>query len=243
MSIRVHSRPFAASECLLGLGRSRAALGVALGVVAVFAVVAAGGGPQRLQEWFLTLGLRRPDVLAGRWWQLGTHALLHGSWAHVVLNALMLWALGARIEWILGRAGFFKVLAVGVLGGACGHLLLAPGAAASPLVGISGGCMALLLALTTLSPDSRMMPLPVSGRSLGRGVLLAGALLVLLDPGLGVPGFAALGRLLGVDGFRVGHACHLGGAAAGWLHVRRLLRPAPSLAQLRADRQRREGGS
>jgi membrane associated rhomboid family serine protease len=217
---------------------------VALGVVAVFAVVAAGGGPQRVPEWFLTLGLRRSDVLAGRWWQLGTHALLHGSWAHVILNALMLWMLGARIERILGRAGFFKVLAAGVLGGACGHLLLAPGAAASPLVGISGGCMALLLALTTLSPDSRMMPLPVSGRSLGRGVLLAGALLVLLDPGLGVPGLAALGRWLGVDGLmRIGHACHLGGAVAGWLYARRLLRPAPSLAQLRADRQRRERGS
>lgn len=229
-------------ERLAVLTGARAATGAALLLLAVYGAVAAGGGPQRLAWWFLTFGLRRADVLAGRLWQLVTHALLHGSWLHVTLNALLVGLLGARLERILGRGGFFKVLVAGVLGGAVAHLLLAPGAAGSPLVGISGGCMALLLALTTLSPESRMLPLPVSGRSLGRGVLLAGVLLVLLDPALGVPGLGMLGEWLGVDGSRIGHACHLGGALAGWLYARRLLRRPPNLAELRAARQRREAG-
>lgn len=231
------------------LGRlmaSRAALPVALAMVAGYAVVAASGGPDQHASWYLTLGLRRAAVMEGSWWQVLTHALLHGSWPHVIANSALLWIVGSRVEQMAGARAFFKALLWSVPGGAAAHLALAsPEVASSVLVGVSGGAMGLLLVLTTLSPDSRMAPLPVSARNLGVGVLLAEAMFVLIDPGLGVPVLHHVGALLqhlGWDGaFQIGHACHLGGGLAGWWFARRLLHPRVTLATLRADRVRREG--
>jgi membrane associated rhomboid family serine protease len=138
-----------------------------------------------------------------------------------------------------------KAVFLGVLGGALGHLALAPGGEDAPLlVGLSGGCMGLLLLLTTLSPQSRMMPLPVSGKSLGLGILVAELILALADPALGVPVFSVLGQWLIAQEmgswFQMSHACHFGGGMAGWILGRWLLRPRVSLKRLRRDRERRE---
>jgi membrane associated rhomboid family serine protease len=89
-----------------------------------------------------------------------------------------------------------------------------------------------------------MIPIPVSGKSLGLGILAAALILTLANPALGVPAFSTLGNRLarqGMDGwFKVAHACHLGGGIAGWLLGRWLLRPRVSLTRLRRDRERRE---
>ncbi|MEI6606364.1 MAG: hypothetical protein WCP35_13730, partial [Verrucomicrobiota bacterium] len=96
----------------------------------------------------------------------------------------------------------------------------------------------------TLSPQSRMFPLPVSGRSLGLGMLISALMLALADPKLGLPGLAAIGEALAANGlkswFTVGHACHVGGGVAGYGYARWILRPGPTLRHLRHDRQRRE---
>jgi membrane associated rhomboid family serine protease len=102
----------------------------------------------------------------------------------------------------------------------------------------------LLLLLTTLSPQSRMMPLPVSGKSLGLGILAAELILALIDPAAGLPGFSKLGEILAGHGlggwFQIGHACHFGGGVAGWVLGRWLLRPRITLERLRRDRERQE---
>jgi membrane associated rhomboid family serine protease len=89
-----------------------------------------------------------------------------------------------------------------------------------------------------------MLPLLVSGRSLGFGILLAALLLALVNPQLGVPGFSEIGREVERNGlgswFRMGHACHFGGGIAGWIYGRWILRPRVTLASLRRDRARRE---
>lgn len=227
------------------LWRARWAPAVAAGLVGLFGLVVMAGGVERTAWWYLTFGLQRSEVCSGKVWQVATHALLHGNWSHVMLNSLMVWLLGARLERMLGKGVFLKALACGIAGGAAGHLLLAPGAvAASPLVGISGGCMGLLLTLTTLSPESRMLPLPVSGRNLGLGIIAAELLFAVLDPQLGIPGLAVIGGMLADHGweswFQVGHACHLGGCLGGWWFARSILRPGPTLAELRAERARLE---
>jgi membrane associated rhomboid family serine protease len=89
-----------------------------------------------------------------------------------------------------------------------------------------------------------MFPLPVSGQSLGLGILLAELLLALFDPALGLPGLSAACRALvehGMSGwFQMGHACHVGGVLAGWLFGRWLMRSRVTLDHLR--RARAAGG-
>lgn len=220
----------------------------AVGVVlAIQAAVSLAGGPNELPAWgwFKALGLSREGIFSGKIWQVFTYGLLHGGWIHAGVNSAFVLLIGSRIEHIAGRLALVKTLVGGILGGGIAHLLLAPGGEGAPLlVGLSGGCLALLLLLTTLSPQSRMMPLPVSGRSLGLGILSAELLLALMDPDLGIPGFSAMGKELVNLGmgswFDLGHACHFGGGLAGWAFGRWLLRPRITLKRLRRDRERRE---
>ena len=204
--------------------------------------VAISGGPDSLSWWFENLGLSREEFFSGKVWQVLSYGFLHGGWWHAGLNALFVLVIGSRIELMAGRPAMMKACVLGVTGGGLGHVLLGAGL----LVGFSGGCMALLLLLTTLSPDSRMFPLPVSGKSLGLGLLLAEFVLALIDPALGLPGFARIGAELVDQGmgawFQMGHACHLGGGLAGWAYGRWLLRPRVSLDRLRRERARREAG-
>ncbi len=197
-------------------------------VIAIHALVAAFGGPNQtpVGAWFMALGLNREGIAAGKIWQLLSYALLHGNAWHAAVNALFVLLLGSRIERIMGSRTMVKATLVGILGGAIGHLLLAPDGPL--LVGLSGGCVGLLLLLTTLSPDSRMLPLFVSARNLGIGILIAEFIFVLIDPALGLPIASVLGKFLVSHGwggcFQMGHACHLGGGVAGWAYGRGLLR-------------------
>jgi len=217
----------------------------ALLILGIHGLVEFTGGVQQSPQIYLAFGLRRAQVTSGAFWQCLTYACLHGSWLHVMLNALCVLILGARVEHILGSRFFLQILITGVLGGALGHLILADaGTDASPLVGISGACVAFLLVLATLSPESRMFPLPVSARSLGIGVLAAELLLALLNPSLGVPGLAPVGGWLVAHGlagwFVISHACHVGGGVTGWLWGKWILRPPATLKQLHQARQRHE---
>ncbi len=211
-------------------------------LLSIQALVCLAGGhdlpPAR--EWFETFGLSRDGFLAGKIWQIASYGLLHGGWWHVGLNAGFILLFGSRIEHMAGRGTMLLAVLAGVVCGGVAHLLLGDGL----LVGISGGCMALLVFLTTLSPDSRMAPLPVSGRSLGLGILFAAGILALVDPAAGIPGFRDVGTWVVKRGwavwFQMGHACHLGGGLAGWIAGRWLLRPRVTLESLRRNRMRRE---
>jgi membrane associated rhomboid family serine protease len=202
--------------------------------------VASAGGPDALGGIFEIFGLSREGFLSGRIWQIVSYGVLHGTCWHVGFNALFVLLVGSRIEHMLGAGGMSRTVFAGVLGGGIGHLLMGSGL----LVGLSGACMAMLLLMATISPQSRMFPLPVSGRNLGLGILIAEGGLALIDPALGIPGGSAVGRLLVDRGlgswFQLGHACHFGGGVAGWLVGRWILRPRITLERLRRDRARRE---
>ena len=237
-----------------GVGRNFAQLGqarlpwlVALVLLSIQAWVESRGGYLAVPWWYETFGLTREDFLHGKLWQVATYAFLHGSWLHAMANVGCLLMLGTRIEHFLGSGTLLKILGIGVLGGAVGHLTLAAGGEnAGPLVGSSAACFSLLILITTLSPESRMWPLPVSARNLGLGLLLSFAALALMDPALGVPGISGAGEWMSRQGlsswWSIGHACHLGGGLAGWVYGRWLLRPRVTLDRLRRDRARREAG-
>lgn len=209
-------------------------------ILGIQTIVSIGGGLDAWAPSFVNLGLSREGFLSGKIWQIVSYGFLHGGWWHAGLNAMFLLVIGSRIEYIAGRATMLVVLLAGILVGGVFHLLLGDGL----LVGISGACLALLLLLTTLSPESRMFPLPISGKSLGLGILLAALLFTLVNPTLKLPGFAGIGKILIEQGigslFQLGHACHLGGGLAGWLCGRWILRPRVTLDRLRRERARRE---
>jgi membrane associated rhomboid family serine protease len=229
------------------LARARVPWGIVCALALVQAWITLGGGTDRMGGWYETLGLRRETVLSGGVWQILTHGLLHGGWPHLAVNALCVILLGAKIEHITGPSGLVKLAGLGVLGGGIGHLLLAPGGPDAPvLVGFSGAVVAMLLWITTVSPESRMWPLPVSGRALGLGILTSSLFLALVHPDLELPGFSLIGRWLAAHGletwFEIGHACHFGGGITGWLAARWTLRPRPTLKSLRRQRERQEAG-
>lgn len=228
------------------LAKSPAAWALAVFPLAIhFTVVATGVQSPEGKTIFEAFGLNRETFLAGEVWRILTYGLLHGSGLHVGINSIFLLLVGCRIEHMAGRGTLVKTFIGGIFGGGAGHLLLAPGGSGAPLlVGMSGACVALLVLLTTLSPQSRMMPLPISGKSLGLGILLAEFILAVIHPQGAVPLFSNFGKSLVDAGmgswFQVGHACHFGGGVAGWLAGRWILRPRITLDRLRRERARRE---
>jgi len=191
--------------------------------------------------YYLNLGFSRDGMAKLQLWQPVTYALIHGGWVHVLMNALLMLAVGTRLEWILGRRPLAVVLVAGTLLGGMFHLALSP----HILVGGSGAVFSVLLCVTTLSSESRwLMPFPLSAKNLGRGLLIASLILTLINPAYRIPGLSRLGELVGQNGMRalfgISHACHLGGAIAGWLCARWILRSRVSLESLRRDRARRE---
>jgi membrane associated rhomboid family serine protease len=220
--------------------RARRVLVFSLLLLAIHGIVESHGGYQQIADWFLLFGLSNDRFLHGAVWQLFTYALLHGSWFHLLSNILLLLLMGSRVEHMLGRAVLSKILAWGIVASGISHLLIGAGGA-NPLVGISGGCMALLILVTTISPDSRMLPLPLRAGNLGIGVMISSLLLALFNPALGCPGFSSVGSWLssfmGNDLFAVGHACHFGGCLAGFLYGRWLLRPRITREKLLALRR------
>jgi len=226
------------------LRRARLSWAMVVVLLAIHGWISWGGGYDRQFGIYELLGLQLDSVRHWKLWQLITYAFIHGSWGHVAVNSICVLLIGAKMEWQLGPKKLLFISLVGIFCGGWMHLLLGV-TTCSLLVGFSGGCAALILLLTTISPDSRMFPIPVTARSLGMGILISELLLALIDPRLHVPGFSSIGRQMVAWGlghwFEMGHACHVGGGLAGWLYGRWLLRPTMTLASLKKERQRREG--
>ena len=196
--------------------------------------------------FYMCLGLSRGGLQSLFLWQPLTYAFVHGGWVHLLMNQLLILILGMRLEWMLGRRSLAWLLLGGMLAGGVLYLCLnwnfeRAASGWNILVGGSGAVFAALLCMTTLSPESRWwVPFPLSAKNLGRGLMLSFLILILIDPGLGVPFLSQLGVALVDAGwgdlFRISHACHLGGALAGWSFARWTLRHRVTLASLRRDR-------
>ena len=191
------------------------------------------GGLPGVFWYYENFGLSWDGISHGKVWQLLSYALLHGDWVHLVINLFILWFAGGRVLQMLGQRKSLEIITAGVLVGGLldllSGLLLVTGYRESYLVGISGACFALLLAMATLSPHTRLRFIPVSGKNLGLGLVIGEALLWLMHPDFGLPVLSLLGEQMvawgGAELFEISHACHLGGALAGWCLARRVLTP------------------
>jgi membrane associated rhomboid family serine protease len=202
-------------------------------LVILLCLVQGGVALMGQRDWiYETYGLSRTGILEGKIWQILTHSLLHGPWWiyawHLILNSLALLVAGAKIERITNGGVFVRVFVSGVVAGGIVQLLVTP-APNQALIGASGGIFALVFWLLAIHSGERMWPVPVSGRSLAYGILLAEA------------GLSLVAWLLPDSGFAViGSGCHLGGGIAGWWLGRRSLGPLVTKEELLRQRARRE---
>lgn len=82
--------------------------------------------------------------LKGQWWRLGTAALLHGSWLHLLLNLSALWSIGEWLEPAVGSLRTALLFLISALGGSLASLVWCE---APVVVGASGGILGLAGAL------------------------------------------------------------------------------------------------
>jgi membrane associated rhomboid family serine protease len=193
----------------------------------------------KLSESQIILGLNRHELFNGKIWQLITYVFIHGNWTHLSFNALAILLLSTKLEHIISKVTYWRLCLYATLAGALMFLLLSP--CNQTLVGSSPLCFAFLLMLTTLSPDSKFLPIFLSGKTLGIAIILANLLLATLNPNLPTGPIAKLGQEIAnrvPNLFDASHACHLGGSLVGWIYGIYMLRPRVSLKTLQQRRKR-----
>lgn len=80
-------------------------------------------------------------------WTLLTHAFLHGSWGHLLLNGLWLLAFGSPVARRFGLTRFLALFVASAVAGAAAHALAHPDGF-TPMIGASGAISGLMAAAT-----------------------------------------------------------------------------------------------
>lgn len=166
-------------------------------------------------DFSVALGLVPALVARGWVWQLGTYMFLHAPTAitHVIFNVLFMWMLGGDLERHWGGRKYLTYWFVSGIGaGACvtAAAFWRPGAALVPTIGASGAVFGLILAYGTIFAERRILwnfLFPIKARTMAWILFGIEFVSLLLQPGDGVS-----------------HLAHLGGAAAGWLYLKRAWR-------------------
>ncbi len=132
-------------------------VGVLLAIHAVRALVLGADADLWLIRLFAFVPIREtnPQAVGGvllggeaaRLWTFVTYALLHGGWAHLLINGVWLAAFGSPLAWRFGAKRFVLFSAVGAAAGALVHLALFPDGVV-PMVGASAAISAHMAAVS-----------------------------------------------------------------------------------------------
>jgi len=180
-----------------------------------------------LESW---LGLVPQEVLF-RPWQVVTYMFLHNPQDpfHLLFNMLMLWMFGGELERFWGPRGFLGYYAICGLG--AGVTIAVAGLAAGgveariPTTGASGALFGIFVAYGIVFARRTvlfMLLFPMQARTMA--MLLTGL---------------SLFYLIGQPGGSVSHVAHLGGAATGFLYLKRVWRLGDLYRDLRWKVRRR----
>ncbi|WP_386817944.1 rhomboid family intramembrane serine protease [Luteolibacter algae] len=205
----------------------------------------AGYLPDKLYQAQILFGLNLQSFLSGEIWQIFSYGLIHGNWTHLLINSATILLLGSKVEYILGKRSYRLLTGLSILAG--GGLFIAQSWFSKDqetLVGASAVTFSYLALLVTLSPESRFLPLFISGKTIGICMIVANLSLVLINPILELGIFSQVGRFLVNLGFgdlfKVSHSCHLGGTLVGYTFGKFILRPRITLLGLQRARERQE---
>ena len=195
----------------------RVTAGIAALTVLVSGVLIAGGmlGPVSYGWGFI------PALVDGRavlpadvgalpvWLTPLSATLVHGGWAHLALNLVMLVYCGQQVERPLGSGGVALVYVVGAYAAALGQWVQGPSAAA-PMIGASGAISAIVAAYALLYGQRR------PGTSELVHALWLGAAWIGIQLMIGVAGMGGT--------LQIAIGAHIGGFVAGLLLAKPLLR-------------------
>jgi len=179
-----------------------------IAVNTVIFLIGLGLGPG-FRTWSVHFfALTASGLMEGQWWQLITHAFLHGNLLHLLLNMVGLWFAGRIVERILGTKRFLILYFVAAVSGGLAQILLSGDN--HPLIGASGAVCGVLLAFTTMFAETEIValilfviPIRMRAKYLGWGIV----------------GTSTLFLIIGFEPW-IGHAAHLGGCIAGYLFAR-----------------------
>jgi membrane associated rhomboid family serine protease len=168
-------------------------------------IVATPYGRYRLLDYYL--GLIPYRIVADRAiWQVMTYMFVHGGFGHILINMLVLFIFGSRLEHRLGSSEFLLYYFVTGIGAGLATLAVNwyAGMDAVPVVGASGAIFGVMLAYATYFPDTTILvnffiPLPAR-------------IAVLLFTGIEVV------SLIARPGSPVAHLTHLAGFVIGYLY-------------------------
>ena len=146
-------------------------------------------------------------------WQLGSYALLHSpqDLLHILQNMLYLYFFGTMVEGAVGSNRFLVTYVMAIVVGGLAYLVQSmwvPGMV--PVIGASGGVFGILVAAAVMMPQTRVILIFVPVKLVWLAVGLVAIELYVFLPQLRY-GF----------GSGVAHLVHLGGAAYGFLAVKR----------------------
>lgn len=147
-------------------------------------------------------------------WQLFTYMFLHGGIFHIFFNMFALWMFGCEVERTIGSREFLRFYILTGIGAGLFHFFFNWNSL-SPVIGASGAIYGVLVAFAVLFPDRIVtlllfFILPVSIKAKYLVAIFVGISLL-----LGIQG-----QLFGISD-RVAHLAHLGGAAVGFLLLKK----------------------
>jgi membrane associated rhomboid family serine protease len=178
------------------------------------------------------LGLVPDGVIHGGVWQLVTYAFLHNPMnpVHILFNMLMLWMFGGELERFWGGRAFLRYYLVCAAGGGVSATLLglAVGGndALTVTIGASGALFGLFVAFGVVFARRTvlfMLFFPMQARTMALILVGLNFFYLLSQPGSGVS-----------------HVAHLGGAAAGYLFLKRAWRLGEFFREMRWKFRRRK---
>lgn len=167
-------------------------------------------------------GTSLAELAHGHLWTLLTYMFVHNGPGHFMLNMILLWFAGRGVQQLFGSRHFAAIYLLSGVAGAVAELSinsLVRGDSFTTLIGASASAFGLLMAFAVAMPDLEITAfiyfvIPVRLRlwTLAKTLFLIQFV------------FGMAGVLFDVlpEGMQIAYFAHLGGAAMGWLYVRRL---------------------
>jgi membrane associated rhomboid family serine protease len=145
----------------------------------------------------------RQGPLADSWWSAFTYMFLHAGLLHLAFNMYTLWVFGPRLEHLWGSRSFALFYVWCGIGGAVAHAIFG---GLAPMVGASGALFGVMLAYAMHWPRDEIYFFGVLPMRVATMVAL----------------FIGFNLLMGVTGGGgVAYFAHLGGAAFGFLYLKK----------------------